>query len=92
VPEPEQVSVVHGLASLQSLAEQHSRHSAPQSLGVPAAHWQALALQIAPGLQAFVHAPQCALSLVRSVSQPSDAWLLQSPKSGAHSILPLTQT
>jgi len=76
-PLPSQLFVVHGSESAQCAAEQHSRHSLPQSLGVEVAHWQLEPEQTAPGLQAELQAPQCSGSLVRSTSQPSAGWLLQ---------------
>ena len=70
-PLVEHVSIVHGLPSLQSAAEQHARHAAPQSCGVLAAHWQLPPEQMAPGLQTLPQLPQLEVLLSTSVSQPS---------------------
>lgn len=72
------VSVVHGLESEQSVSPQHSRHSAPQSLGVDAPHWQLELEQTAPALHATLQLPQCNGSEVVSTSQPSADCPLQS--------------
>jgi len=80
---------VHGSESAQSVAEQHSRHSLPQSLGVEVAHWQLELEHTAPGLHALPQLPQWAGSLLRSTSQPSPAWALQLAKPVRHDGSPL---
>ena len=72
-------SAVHGSPSLHWPSAQHSRHSAPQSLGRVAVHTQVPLLQNAPGLHGVLQAPQWASLRVRSVSQPSPGSVLQSP-------------
>lgn len=85
LPQPSQFSGSLSASTSQPLPKLPSQSSRLplQFVIVHAPAEQATPVTNAPGTHAVLHAPQCATSDVRSISQPSVAMPLQSPRPGA---------